>query len=232
MESQADPASPKDWLSVPSKWRDSTSELIGSDETLTQSLQTSLAEQDARFVESQKGVIAVDTISQLHRPTSPRSPNVNASFFSLLRPSSPRVSLQQSQQGASSTQGRDDATTSFYSSAASKRGIEKSKDSSASGSEASTRSRRPSSVFDHVGGMLDRFGRHLHSRGDSKEDRRVLSNSVANGSAVETSISDENVSDAGIFTRRLSFYCGKRAANANNISSGFFPSLPSFSLLS
>lgn len=42
------------------------------------------------------------------------------------------------------------------------------------------RNRRPSSVFDHVGGMIDKFGRKLQSRTETRDDRRRSSNSASN----------------------------------------------------
>jgi hypothetical protein len=67
--------------------------------------------------------------------------------------------------------------------------------SQSSSDTSTTRNRRPSSVFDHVGGMLDRFGRRLQSRGEA--DRRRMSNSVngLNESAVDIGESGSSVDD-------------------------------------
>jgi hypothetical protein len=66
---------------------------------------------------------------------------------------------------------------------------------SQSSSDTSSRNRRPSSVFEHVGGMLDRFGRRLQSRGEA--DRRRMSNSVIglNESAVDVGESGSSLDD-------------------------------------
>lgn len=95
------------------------------------------------------------------------------------------------------TKSRDDAA-SLYSSAnnSSRKGIERERDISLNGSESSSsRNRRPSSVFEHVGGMWDRFGRRLQSRGEA--DRRRLSSSMPglNESAVDVVESGSCVDD-------------------------------------
>ncbi|UZJ55493.1 hypothetical protein CBS101457_004813 [Exobasidium rhododendri] len=191
-------SSTKDWLALPSKWQDLSSESLGSDETLTPSFLSSLAEQDPRFAE-QKAAPGSSAASSSNQPqyssNTPRSPSVNGGFFSLLRPMSPKVILQQNQQ-STATSAREDAATSFYSPtpAFARKAIERDRDISANGADLLSRNRRSSSVFDQFGGMLDRFGRRLHSRGESKEERRVLSSSMLNGSAVDACVSDETVS--------------------------------------
>lgn len=90
---------------------------------------------------------------------------------------------------------RDDAA-SLNSASSSRKGIERERDISLNGSESSsTRNRRPSSVFEHVGGMWDRFGKRLQSRGEP--DRRRLSSSMLglNGSAVDVVDSGSSVDD-------------------------------------
>lgn len=137
--------------------------------------------------------------------TSPRSPPGSAmstgGFFSSFRPSSPKVNLLQ--QNASATTSRDDTAT--FHSPLMRKGIDRERDNSLSGSESlPKKERRPSSVFEHVGGMLDRFGRRLHSRGDSRDDRHRLSNATAglSGSAIDVGEGggsvDEHVSEDGL----------------------------------
>lgn len=70
----------------------------------------------------------------------------------------------------------------------------------ASAEVAQKGSRRPGSVFEHVGGMLDRFGRRLHSRSETREaaKRTPATLMLGNGSheTSETVFEDDNSPDA------------------------------------
>lgn len=127
------------------------------------------------------------TTSTTRSPTS-----TSSGFFSNFRPSSPKV-----QQPYGSTSTARDEIASFYASAIGRKGaIDRERDISQTSSETSTaRNRRPNSVFDHVGGMLDRFGRRLQSRGEA--DRRRMSSSVngINESALDVGESGSSVDD-------------------------------------
>lgn len=105
--------------------------------------------------------------------TSPRSPgaNANSGFVVYSRPSSSRVS------GASPElppERRKDGALSDTSS-----------------QSTAGRSRRSSSVFEQVGGMLDRFGKRLHSRSEIRDPAKKTS-SVLSLTGVGSTMGDLN----------------------------------------
>lgn len=113
----------------------------------------------------------------LHGPTSAttppsavRSPGSAGGFFSAFRPASPRIITTPAKDDHASTRREKERTAS---SGAEKFASDQPSPRMPREKGLETRSRRPSSVFDHVGSVLERFSKKVHHRAESREGIRV-----------------------------------------------------------
>ncbi|CEH17541.1 ste ste11 protein kinase [Ceraceosorus bombacis] len=142
-------------------------------------------------------------------------------FFSSLRPSSPmrRANTDDGSSVVSATSasladtgaGPSSVTTGGISAFRDRRREAKEREKASTKSTDEARARRPSSVFEHVGGMWERFGKRVHSRGESRDSssqghRRGVSaasltsgGAMPSGSALDTNEEAEEQSPNGSY---------------------------------
>lgn len=130
-------------------------------------------------------------------PSAIRSPGGAGGFFASFRPSSPRIitTPAKEDQSQASERRRDKERTS---SSGEKSGGEQASPRIARERGLDTRSRRPSSVFDHVGSVFERFSKKVHSRAESREG--IKANAVSSSSATLPPTEESNVSTGPVCT--------------------------------
>lgn len=123
-------------------------------------------------------------------PSAMRSPGSAGGFFAAFRPASPRIITTPAKEEQSHlADRRKEKERTASSSALDRTGLDQQSPRMPREKGLDSRSRRPSSVFDHVGSVFERFSKKVHSRGESRESIRanLLSSSSALAPATEES---------------------------------------------